>query len=279
MLSIFNQNGGGRNSQSIRVETCQQACPPASNVVATSLPKAIKRGLDAEDFPIIAPFGPNGASQSSVRGVRVTSFQFTEFLSKWQTGAPDGQNDGAVVKETEAATVATADTWALAHNDHQRLFRDYATGSKIFRPIGQVFHIQVPSTVYKYQVGITDDNSSPLSAAVTDKLTFNFIEDQCRDIYLFVPRGYDPFGTNTVHTEEVNIAYAAFVNFASENDPNTASVTAYLAHRAFDVSGSQVAVTIPVNSWLLFPTENAIKAALGVDGAKFVFENQQISIL
>lgn len=271
--SVFSSSAN--TTPPVRIETCKTPCPPAAANLPAQLPNLLFRTLGKGNALLLNVFGPNGGSLSVIRGVNSDQFIMQEFVTKWQTASPDNVNDAAVVQDDSAATVSTADTWALLHSDHQRAFRDYATGGVIYRPAGILLYIKVPASVYQYEFGLTNDNTSPVSASVSDKIIFTFGEDSCRDIYIFIPRTYDPNGTNTVHTDEAGQTQSQFLNFDSENDPDTSAVASYLVQRAFDVSQTQVAVTIQTNSWLVFPTERVIQA---LNGQKVTLSVQNLQI-
>lgn len=273
MLSIFNQS----NTQPpVVVAPCDPKCAPAAAMLSPEFARLLARIAGAGEAQLISIFGQVGASLLRCREVNAADFIRNEFAAKWNSSSPDNVNDAGAYDGTAAATSASTGIWTNLATAHQRAFRDLNSGGLIYRPLGIVLHITVPASIYKYYFGITDDNSSPADADVDDYAMFNFTENGCREIYIFVPRSYGPADTNTIHSSQGDAYEGEFLNWASENDPNTSAVTNWLCQKALDVSGSQVAITIQAESWLVFATPAVLNDFVNKQVTPIKFENLTI---
>jgi hypothetical protein len=273
MLSIFNQSAG---QAPFVIAPCDPKCAPASVTLSPSFGRFLSRIANQGEASLISIFGTVGASLLRCREVECGDFIRNEFASKWHASSPDNINDASVYMDASAATVSTAGVWALLDTEHQRLFRDLNEGGNIYRPLGAVFHITIPEAIYRYQFGITDDNSSPADVDVDDYANFTFVENGCREVYIFVPRCYGPADTNTIHSDGGTTYESEYLNLASENDPDTAAVANWAVQKAYDVSGAQVATTIQTESWLVFGTPTVLNDFVKGQTKPVKFENLSI---
>lgn len=257
---------------------CDPKCPPAAAMLPAEFARLLARIGTVESSALLAVFGPTGASMIKTREASAIDFIRMEFAAKWNSSSPDTVNDAGEYENTAATTSASAGVWGLLDSVHQRLFRDVAVSGEIYRPLGHVFHFTVPDSVYRFKVGLTGDNTSPLDAAVLDYATFQFTENQCREIYIFVPRSYGPDDTNTVHSANGDNYDGHFLNWASENDPITSAVTTWIVQQAYDVNGAQVAVSIQVESWAVFGTGPVLNNFVNKATETIRFENLAIGI-